>query len=95
MQPQPHLHLYDRAGEPQASGPGAPSGDPVRRARDRLARAVTMLEGAAESVDARCRRQQREVDAARAEAEALRESQSALAKRLDAAIGRLRGILGE
>jgi small-conductance mechanosensitive channel len=71
------------------------SGDLVQQARDRLARAVAALEDAAESVDARSRRQQRELDEARAEAEALRASQNALSARLDAAIERLRVILGE
>jgi chromosome segregation ATPase len=103
MQPQHQMRDRDgapespelEASEAEASGVEASGDDPVRRARDRLACAVAALEDAAERVDARCRKQQHEVDAARAEAEALRESRDALAERLGAAIVRLRGILGE
>ncbi len=108
MKPQQRLpsQLSGQVGTFDAGSLGAPSSgeardidasgsDPVWRARDRLARAVALLEEAAVGLEARCRQQQQELDAARAEAEALRESQDALAERLDAAIVRLRSIVGE
>jgi hypothetical protein len=79
----------------QASGPEARGEKSVRRARERLERAVATLKDAAESADARYRKMLFERNAARAEAERLRESQKALAERLGSAIERLRGVLGE
>jgi hypothetical protein len=67
----------------------------VRRARDRLARAVALLEAAAESADARCQDRLHDLNAVRAEADLLRESQSGLAERLGEVIDRLHGILGD
>lgn len=108
MKPQqrPPSHLSDHAatfaaaspdafGSVEGRGSDALGADPVWRARDRLVRAVAMLEEAALALEARCRQQQQELDAARAEAEALRKSQDVLAERLDAAIVRLRSIVGE
>jgi hypothetical protein len=91
LQPQPR----DRLDEPEASKSEAAGEEPVRRARDRLARAVALLEAAAESADVRCQDRLRDLKAVRAEADALRESQSGLAERLSAVIDRLRGILGD
>jgi FtsZ-binding cell division protein ZapB len=67
----------------------------VRRARDRLARAVALLEAAAKSADARCQDRLHDLNAVRAEADSLRESQSGLAERLSSVIERLRDILGD
>jgi TPP-dependent pyruvate/acetoin dehydrogenase alpha subunit len=108
MQPQPQI--LDPAGAREESGseppePEAPKfeaskseaagEDPVRRARDRLTRAVALLEAAAQGADARCQDRLRDLKAVRAEADSLRESQSGLAERLSAVIDRLRSILGD
>lgn len=91
LQPQP----YDRPAEPEASESEAAGEDPMRRARDRLARAVALLEAAAERADARCQDRLHDLNAVRAEADSLRESQSGLAERLGLVIDRLRDILGD
>jgi TPP-dependent pyruvate/acetoin dehydrogenase alpha subunit len=91
LQPQPR----DRPAEPEASESEAAGEDPVWRARDRLARAVALLEEAAKSADARCQDRLHDLNAVRAEADSLRESQSGLAERLSAVIDRLRSILGD
>ena len=91
LQPQP----YDRPAEPEASESEPPGEDPVRRARGRLAQAVALLEAAAKSADARCKDRLHDLNAVRAEADSLRENQSALAESLGAVIDRLRDILGD
>jgi FtsZ-binding cell division protein ZapB len=67
----------------------------VQRAQERLFHALARLEEAAAGADARHQQRLRELQAVRAEADALREQQNALADRVAAAIGRLRSILGE
>lgn len=69
--------------------------DPVRRARERLAQAVASLEDAVDHATVSGQERSRELDAARAEAAALRATREQLAERLDGAISRLRGLLGE
>jgi TPP-dependent pyruvate/acetoin dehydrogenase alpha subunit len=93
MQLQPQS--YDRSTEPEASESDAAGEDPVRRARDRLARAVALLEAAAKSADARCKDRLHDLNTVRAEADSLRENQSGLAERLSSIIDRLRDILGD
>lgn len=67
----------------------------LRHARERLAQAVRELEGAIDPVCEKLDTRAKDLNAARDECTALRETQEMLSTRLDAAIGRLRSLLGE
>lgn len=67
----------------------------VVQARERLAHALACLEDAVNHTIAGAEARTGDLEAARAEAAALRETQELLAQRLESAIGRLRGLLDQ
>lgn len=79
--------------EPDPQNPSPPQSP-----EERLRRAVDLLDEAFEAGAAEASAQRlaeaRGLDAARAEIAELRRTRQALAKRLDAAIGRIRAVLG-